>query len=372
MKKNFDVIVAGGGLVGMAIAYGLARKGLACLVLDEGDTDFRAARGNFGLVWVQGKGAGFPPYADWTMRSAELWSRLREELEETSGLRLGLEQEGGIDICLSQDEFDRRKEMMDLLQSHQNGRFKYEMLDRKDLLDLQPDLGEDVIGASFSRHDGHVNPLYLLRSLHHGLFHLGGEFRSNAGISSIRPQKGGFTVHCARGDFSSDKIVLAAGLGNRLLAPMVGLSQPLRPQKGQILVTEKTAPMIHRPMTLLRQTQEGSIMIGDSKEEVGFDISSTPDIMANIAKRACRTMPRLRHMRIIRSWGALRVMSPDGYPVYDQSQTCPGAFAVACHSGVTLAAAHCFDLASDIAKGQLADTLAPFSERRFDVSQQTE
>jgi glycine/D-amino acid oxidase-like deaminating enzyme len=121
-------------------------------------------------------------------------------------------------------------------------------------------------------------------------------------------------------------------------------------------------------MTLLRQTAEGSIMIGDSKEEVGFDISSTTDVMAQIANRAERTIPALKHQQIIRSWGALRVMSPDGYPVYDQSTTHPGAYAITCHSGVTLAAAHAMDLAGDIAAERLADNLHAFTERRFDVS----
>jgi glycine/D-amino acid oxidase-like deaminating enzyme len=62
-----DVLVVGGGVVGTAIAYGLARAGERVALLDEGDDAFRAARGNFGLVWVQGKGAGTPPYARWTM-----------------------------------------------------------------------------------------------------------------------------------------------------------------------------------------------------------------------------------------------------------------------------------------------------------------
>lgn len=109
-------------------------------------------------------------------------------------------------------------------------------------------------------------------------------------------------------------------------------------------------------------------MIGDSKEEVGFDISSSADVMAQIASRAQRTMPVLKHQQIIRSWGALRVMSPDGYPIYDQSVTHPGAFAIACHSGVTLAAAHAVDLAADIETGGLAHNLREFTERRFDVS----
>ena len=82
MKTNFDVIIVGGGLIGLSVAYGLVRRGHDCLLLDSSDSDFKAARGNFGLVWVQGKGAGFPAYADWTMRSSELWSELRDELQE--------------------------------------------------------------------------------------------------------------------------------------------------------------------------------------------------------------------------------------------------------------------------------------------------
>ena len=72
-KSYFDAIIAGGGLIGLSIGYGLSRLGLSVLLLDAEDTAIRAARGNFGLVWVQGKGAYFPSFADWTMRSSDLW-----------------------------------------------------------------------------------------------------------------------------------------------------------------------------------------------------------------------------------------------------------------------------------------------------------
>ena len=68
--STHDAIVVGGGLVGTAIAYGLAKQGLATLLLDEGDVAHRASRGNFGLVWVQSKGLGAPHYQRWTWRSA--------------------------------------------------------------------------------------------------------------------------------------------------------------------------------------------------------------------------------------------------------------------------------------------------------------
>ena len=93
-----------------------------------------------------------------------------------------------------------------------------------------------------------------------------------------------------------------------------------------------------------------------------------PKIISKIAKRAIKILPKLESKQIVRSWSALRVMSPDGYPIYDQSETHPGAFAISCHSGVTLAAAHANDLSKYIDDGRLGNELIPFSQSRFNVS----
>ena len=108
-------------------------------------------------------------------------------------------------------------------------------------------------------------------------------------------------------------------------------------------------------------------MIGDSHEDIGFDIRSTPRVMQAIADRARRSFPVLSKAKIVRTWGALRVMTPDGLPIYDQSETMPGAFTVACHSGVTLAATHAMVYAKYVADGQLGRELEGLSVRRFDV-----
>ncbi len=367
MKKLFDYIIIGGGLIGLAIGYGLSKLGRKCLILDEKDNSFKAARGNFGLIWVQGKGAGVSRYADWTMRSSELWSNFSLELEEITGIKLNMEQNGGIHVCLTQKEFDEREKKLNLLRSHQNGKFDFQMLNNDELSKIIPGLGIKVFGGSFSYHDGHVNPLYLMKSLHNAFIINNGKFISSSEVIKIKKIENDFIIQTKKDSYFSKKLVLAAGLGNKRLAPMIGLSQPVKPIKGHILITEKIKQCIPIPTTVLRQTKEGSIMIGDSHEDLGMDISSDPKVISKITKRAINTFPELANKQIIRSWAALRVMSPDGLPIYDQSSKYPGGFAISCHSGVTLAAAHSNYLASYIDEGLLGNELRSFSEDRFNV-----
>jgi glycine/D-amino acid oxidase-like deaminating enzyme len=161
-------------------------------------------------------------------------------------------------------------------------------------------------------------------------------------------------------------VVLAAGNANMALAPMVGLHAPMAPTRGQILVTERTLPFLDYPLTTIRQTDEGTVMIGDSREEMTDDRVQNLPINAIMADRAQRMFPLLGRLNIVRSWSGIRVMPEDGFPIYDQSETCPGAFVACCHSGVTLAPNHAFDLAPMIAAGALdLDRLGAFSARRF-------
>ncbi len=93
--SSVDTLVIGGGVVGMSVAYGLARAGERVRLLDQGDIAFRAARGNFGLVWIQGKGHDRPDYARWSMGSARLWPAFAAELQEATGIDVELDQPGG-------------------------------------------------------------------------------------------------------------------------------------------------------------------------------------------------------------------------------------------------------------------------------------
>ena len=368
--QRFDAIVIGGGLVGSAIAYGLARAGLNAALVDEGDVAFRASRGNFGLVWVQSKGLGAPHYQRWTRLSADEWPALAAELLNRTGIAVGHERPGGVHLCLSDAELEERRARMEQMRAEAgNFGFDYRMLGPAELRDMLPGIGPAVVGASWTHYDGHANSLNLLHALHQGFVARGGAYIPNRTVDYAAAQPHDFRLGSGADEIAAPKIVLAAGLGNARLAPLFGLSAPVRPQRGQILVTERAGRVFEMPTTTIRQTVEGGIMIGDSMEDVGFDTSQRPAVMQAMAARAVRSFPWLAELQVVRAWAALRVMPPDGTPIYDESEKFPGAFTANCHSGVTLAGAHANAFAPMVAAGSLDPMMAPFSAKRFDVPQ---
>ena len=368
-QREADVAVVGGGLVGASIAWGLARAGQRAVVLDEGDVAYRASRGNFGLVWVQGKGLGMPEYAAWTKRSSDDWGKFARLLNEQTGLDVCFRRLGGFHLCLSEPEVESRANLLARLHNQPAMvKYDYEILDRDRLKTMLPQIGPDVAGASYCALDGHVNSLRLLRTLHAGMQQLGATYLSDHLVEQIDVADGEFRLTTRHGELRAGKIVLAAGNGNARLGPMVGLKIPVRPQRGQIIVTEKVVPFLNHPIVTIRQTDEGSVMIGDSVEEAGWDVTVGTGVLAAMAERAVRMFPQLGRLNVVRSWAALRVMTADGFPIYAHSEQCPGAYVAACHSGVTLAANHALVLAPLIAKGSLpAKQFGGFSARRFDV-----
>jgi glycine/D-amino acid oxidase-like deaminating enzyme len=239
------------------------------------------------------------------------------------------------------------------------------MLGRGELARLVPGIGPKVVGASYCKLDGCANSLRLLRALHAACHKLGGRYLPGSDVKAVRPFQSGFTIESASGTVFAERVVLAAGLGNATLAPSVGLETPVKPVRGQILVTEKTGALLSLPTHLIRQMDEGTIIIGDSQEDVGFDDGTELGVLGTIAARALDSLPALAQLRVVRAWGALRVMSPDGFPLYQQSVRHRGAFAFSVHSGVTLAAIHAYQLADAVALGALPESLAPFNEERL-------
>ncbi|QEL23802.1 FAD-binding oxidoreductase [Bosea sp. F3-2] len=367
-----DIVVIGGGTVGAAVAYGLAKQREKVLLLDGDDGDLRAARANFGLVWLQGKGLGMPAYQALTRDSIVRWGGFRDTLQNESGVDLCYRQDGGLAFCFGEEAFEKRRlELMRLHNQFGEGEPDWEMLDRSSLERLVPkvEFGRAISGASLGHYDGHCNPLRLLAALHGAVLRHGGSIRHKARVDRIEPAGSDFRLSLEGETFVAPRIVIAAGLGSPALARQVGLEVPVRPERGQVLVTERLAPFLPLPASGLRQTEEGTVMIGATKDHSGFDVSTTTQAAAWLSRKTVDIVPALANVRLVRQWAGLRIMTPDGYPIYAQSESHPGAFVALCHSGVTLAAFHAEALVAAVAAGSLPDAFSPFHQSRFDVPQ---
>jgi glycine/D-amino acid oxidase-like deaminating enzyme len=352
--SHFDAIVVGGGLLGQAIAYGLAGRRLRVAICDEGDRSasagrsYHASRGNFGLVWVQGKGVDCPAYARLTLCSAQRWPNFAEALRAASGIDPAYVRSGGLHLCADDGELAARSAAMARLQAH-TPEFHHTRLDAAAIRQYLPHAAEDLAGAIHTPHDGHANPLRTLHALHLAGRALGVSWLSRRRVHAIECDGVAYSIRTDQGTLYGERLVLAAGLGNARLAPLVGLHAPVTPLRGQVMITGRMPPLLPCPTTSVRQTDDGTVQIGDSQEAVGFDDGTRPDVLAAMARRAIRLFPCLRSAQVVRAWGALRVMTPDGLPIYAQSPSHPGAFVATCHSGVTLAAIHAGELAAWIA-----------------------
>jgi glycine/D-amino acid oxidase-like deaminating enzyme len=359
-------LIIGGGVVGLSIAFGLLQQGKSVLVLDGGDGDFRASRGNFGLVWIQGKGVDCPAYSNWSRQSAGLWPGYADDLKKLTGIDIALSQKGGVDYFTDEAELSERITALEGLKKEVGGDYPFEVLDHAGLKKLVPEIGPKVIGGLYSPMDGHLNPLLLLRALSSAVTRLGGEIRTGAQVTRVEAADRAFAAILPTGDrVEGEALVLTAGLGAAELGPQLGFKAPVRAQQGQVLITEKLPHFLDYPSGTLRQVNEGGVQIGASKAEIGPNDREDLLTISHLARHAVEVFPHLAKVKLVRSWAALRVMSPDGLPIYQRSAKFDGARFVTCHSGITLAAAHARLLPDWVAGTNRAPDLSEFSEARF-------
>lgn len=363
-----SVVIVGGGVVGLSIAYGLLKTGQSVIILDGAEDDFRASRGNFGLIWVQGKGATAPAYAAWSRRSAALWQDYAHDLLEETGVDVSLSQTGGIEYFTDAAELEVYVAGLTQLREALEDDYPFDVLDRAAMKKHVPEIGDKVIGGVFSIMDGHVNPLDLLRALTIAVRKAGGKIVTGAEVVDIEPDDAGFAAVLKDGSkVEGERLILAAGLGALQLGHKLGFSTPIRPQQGQVLITERLPHFLRYPSGTIRQVNEGGVQIGASKAEVGMNDGIDIPTIAELAKHATDIFPHLGQVKLVRSWAALRVMSEDGLPIYQRSAKFPRASFVTCHSGITLSAVHARLLPDWILERNTAPDLSHFSESRFNV-----
>lgn len=369
MTGTSDTIIIGGGMVGSAIAWGLCRQGINVLVLDGADEAERAARANFGLVWGQSKGDGLEDYARWTREAIALWPAFQDELLNETGVSCEFSGNGGLHLCMSESELESRRALFARMEQIKGeNQLDLRILDATEVAEILPGIGVDVVGAGFCGQDGHASPHGLLLAMHRAIRAHGGKILSNHAVTSVGMRNGVWRVESDQRQFECSAVVLAAGTANKALGEMLELNIPVFGLKGQILVSERMTPNMSLPTHKVRQTEAGTMLLGDSKEpEAAHDDRSTSEMIRDIAQRCIRMFPWLEKVNLVRAWGGIRTMTEDGFPLYDSYPQYPGLFLANCHSGVTLAPVHALRLAPMIADSSFPPSLASMSSRRFHV-----
>jgi glycine oxidase ThiO len=353
-----DVVVVGGGIRGLCIAYYLARNAVGVTLVEKGFLGSGASSANAGLVNVSQKGPGH--YTLFSLLSADMYPDFVAELDAD----VDYQRDGYLRVA------DTDADVEDLIQRAQTQSrvpgVTVEILDSRRARSLEPALSPRIAAASFCAQDGNVDPLKLVRAVGRAARRHGAQILHHREVTGIRLEGGRATAVVTReGEIAADAVVDAAGIFVPDVARMVGVRVPILPQRGQMFQLEALPPLLNRPIQALRQLRSGTFMLGTTNEFVGHDRRVTYEAGADILARAQRLVPALASARVIRGWAGLRPMPPDGLPIYDTIPDVPGFYVAVGHSGITLAPITAQVFLDLITKGRTDLPIAPYSLSRF-------
>jgi len=375
-----DVVVIGGGVIGTSVAYHLARRGIRATLLERGDMASGSSGACDGLVLLQSKKPGL--HLRLAMESRNLFDRLMEELPVSIEYRRG----GGMVVIETEEEF---RAMEHYAQEQRETGLEVALLDIAAARAMEPELSESLVGAAYSSLDGQVNPIALTHGFALAARALGARVRTHTEVTGIRREGGRVTgVETDQGRFSAGVVVNAAGVYAPWVGEMVGITVPIRPRRGQLLVTGAIKRMIkgcfisaryiaakHNPELAkgkgegiaIEQTESGNLLLGSTREFAGFDWRTTVEGLRGIARRTRAVLPGLSDLNVIRSFAGLRPYTPDGLPILGPVEGVDGFIMAAGHEGDGIALSPITGelIAQFIEEGRTEIPLDPFRLERF-------
>lgn len=324
-----ETVIIGGGIMGLGIAYELARRGRSDVhVIEQSYLASGASGRNGGGVRMQ-----------W---STELNINLMQESIELCrhfagemGFNIWLRQGGYLFLARSAAEVARMERNVAL--QNRCG-VPTRMLDEKGIRRIVPELElGGVVAGCYNPRDGVVFPWPFLWGYAHRAAELGVQIHTYTRVLGIEPVAGGFLCRTSRGTIRAARVINAAGAWSPALARMVGIELPNRPHRHEILSTEPLKPFLRPLVSLLSsglyfsQSMRGEIVGGITVPDDGHEIKlgSRLLFLETIAKDLVAIMPRLFGVKVVRQWAGPYDVSPDGYPILGEPDGLPG-FYLAC------------------------------------------
>ena len=335
MKTTAEVIIVGGGVVGNAAAYYLAKRGVEVIVLEGSDSiGHGGSSRNGGGVRQSGRDVRELPYAIYGIKN--IWPTLSEEL----GVDVEYVRKGNLRLGLNEDHI---KILEGLTANAQGLGLDVTMVSAEEVKDICPHLSDQVVGASWCPTDGHANPMKTTLAYFKRARELGVTFISGAKVTAIKKIRGkARQVVVEDGTiFEGEHIILAAGYESRFVADSVGINIPMYPYFGSAIVTEAQPKMFDIMLGVAtgeiygHQCAHGSFVFGSG---TGLEPTKKPDmddlkLMSLEGSANCRGImkyvPKLKDAKIVRTWGGWMDMTPDGVPVISPVEEVPGLI-IAC------------------------------------------
>ncbi len=332
-----DVMIVGGGVIGTACAYYLARRDRSVMIVERRHLAAGASGSSAAMI---GCGSGMPAPL---LAPARESARLIREVEEATGIDLEIVRGGALTVAAGETAMEglhaRAREDHAL-------NIAAELLDRTDARHLEPLLSPHIHGALFHPDDFHLNPFRLCRAFLHGARRRGATMHCGVAVHDIQVDDGRLKqVVTDAGVFHPRRVVVAGGAAGAQVLSRTGTPLPVVPARGQAIVTEACPPMTPRIINCarhlyVRQGASGNFYLGSATEYVGFDRRITLPKIAAYTRGIAFVVPVIGHLRAVRFFTGFRPMTPDGLPILGPWPPCPQVVIATGHgrSGMLLSA----------------------------------
>jgi glycine oxidase len=337
VRSASDVIIIGGGAIGAACARELAVAGRRVTVIEPGGAAGQAWQAAAGMLAPQIEADGDDPLLELGLAARDYYAPLATALRETTGIDVGLWQEGIARVAGDQNEAD---ELRLKVASQERRGHACEWLDPTEIRARWPWLGPTA-GALWAPHDGALDPTLLVQALHADatLHHATVVGERAMAIESAGGRVTG--VITESGSYAAENVIIAAGAWSGSIQG-IPRALPVAPVRGQMAALPwppgvGRAIVYHRDCYLLARGSEA--ILGSTMEYVGFDPAVTPDGIARILAATMALCPALVRSKVRRTWAGLRPLMPDGLPVIGAEPELAGLWYASGHgrNGILLA-----------------------------------
>ena len=350
--KNWDVIVIGGGIIGLSLSIELRRRGASVLVVERGQPGREASHAAGGMLvdCPLETSAALQPLAT---ASARLYPEFAAEMEVESGKKVDLREQGTILFPSAEHLSSSCLEQMTL---------------PAPLSELEPALAA-LNQPAFYLHERSVDPRALTVAVLQSAKRRAVDISSGEEVTAINLSDGRVAgVITTKTSFHASKVVNCAGAWSGEIAPY---AFPTRPVKGQMLCLLSPSHnllkhVIRAPEVYLIPRSDGRILVGATVEEAGFDKRTDVGTIQRLYHGAIAIVPELRNAKILEDWAGLRPGTPDALPILGLTAT-PGYYVATGHfrDGILLAPITAQVMADVITGANCSYDLKPFSAARF-------